>query len=124
MRYVEEELQGRPQPISKPTIRGRQQLMQAQIHKCGKTGDEVPPVAHTIDTIAEGFAGGGETSLTRKCYVRQVMHVAELPINFVAANIPDLNFSPRDLEGISPHNDDPLAVVVQFLDFKSKATSL
>lgn len=79
--------------------------------------EEIPPVQHTLNTISGGFAGGGETSSARRIYVCQVMQTSSSSQTSMVHNVPELSFSPKDFEGISPHEDDPLVVVVQVLNY-------
>ncbi|KAK2444491.1 hypothetical protein QL285_015516 [Trifolium repens] len=82
------------------------------------TGDarekDQPRIA--VNTIAGGFAGGGNSNSARKRYVRKserelgvVGHVSFPPA-------PDLSFSPKDATDIAPHDDDPLVIQVQILN--------
>lgn len=38
-------------------------------------------VCHTLNTIADGFCGGGETRFTHKMYAHKVLNIEDLPKN-------------------------------------------
>jgi hypothetical protein len=69
-----------------------------------------------VNTIAGGFAGGGESSSARRRYLRRTDREA-YSINHVALPpAPDLSFSPDDAKGVVPHDDDPLVIQIQILN--------
>ncbi|GAU31015.1 hypothetical protein TSUD_393000 [Trifolium subterraneum] len=74
-------------------------------------GKETARVA--VNTIAGGFAGGGESNLARKRYLRGIIDATN-NINHAKHTefpaTPNLSFSPRDASGIVPHDDDPLVI--------------
>ncbi|GAU44606.1 hypothetical protein TSUD_240980 [Trifolium subterraneum] len=82
------------------------------------TGDEKdkdqPRVA--VNTIAGGFAGGGESRDSRMRYLRKIIHETNLVGSMVASPTPEISFSASDGEGIFPHDDDPLVIQVQILN--------
>jgi len=65
------------------------------------------PVLGDFNTIAGGFAGGGQTCSARKRYVRSVMTMAKIerPKKVLA-----IVFSSEDLKGVVPHEDDPIVL--------------
>ncbi|XP_027915149.1 uncharacterized protein LOC114174510 [Vigna unguiculata] len=67
------------------------------------------PVLGDFNTIAGGFAEGGQTSSARKRYVRSVMTTAKIerPKKVLA-----IVFSSEDLKGVVPHEDDPIVLSV------------
>lgn len=65
---------------------------------------------HTLNTIAGRFAGNGESSSSRKRYVRQVMYVANAPHTESGALVLVLCFSHRVAEGIITHEGDPMVI--------------
>lgn len=68
---------------------------------------------HSLNTIVGGFSGGGETSSTRKRYVRIVMHVRrESPLE-ETDNQATITFSKKDAKGVIPHKDDLMVIKVQ-----------
>lgn len=70
----------------------------------GKHGDEetfnkeMEPAIGTINTIACGFRGGGDTQKARKRHVRAVSSVQEIPFGF---QHPDIVVSTVDLRELS-----------------------
>ena len=74
---------------------------------------------HTLNTISGGFAGGGESSTSWKNYARQIMLVDEGSRSF-AERSPDITFSTEDFEGVIPHEDDPMVITLQILNWNIK----
>jgi hypothetical protein len=70
----------------------------------------------TVNTTAEGFAGGGESSSARKRYLRRSGREAHLINHVDVPPAPDLSFSPSDAKGEVPQDDDPLVIQVQILN--------
>jgi hypothetical protein len=66
-----------------------------------------------VNTIAGGFAGGGESSSARKRYLRWTERETHSANNVTFPPTPDLSFSPKDTRGMVPHDDDPLVIQVQ-----------
>ncbi|XP_057428801.1 uncharacterized protein LOC130722168 [Lotus japonicus] len=79
-----------------------------------------PPVG-TINTIAGGFGGGGDTHAARKRHVRAVNSVHEVAFGFVH---PDITISMADFEGIKPHKDDPIVVQLRMNSFNVRRVLL
>jgi hypothetical protein len=77
-------------------------------------GKDQPRIA--VNTIAGGFAGGGNSNSARKRYVRKSERESGVVghVSFPAA--PYLSFSPKDATDIVPHDDDPLVIQVQILN--------
>jgi len=67
------------------------------------------PVLGDFNTIAGGFAGGGQTSSAWKRYVRSIMTAAKIER---PKKVPDIVFSSEDLKGVVPHEDDPIVLSV------------
>ncbi|GAU41233.1 hypothetical protein TSUD_280320, partial [Trifolium subterraneum] len=82
-------------------------------------GKEKETIRVAVNTIAGGFAGGGESSSARKRYLRGIINAID-NINCTTrsdfSQVPDLSFSPKDASGIVPHDDDPLVIQVQILN--------
>jgi len=74
---------------------------------------------HTLNTISGGFAGGGESSASRKNYARQIMLVDEGSRTFTEKSS-DITFFAKDFEGIIPHDDDPMVITLQILNWNIK----
>jgi hypothetical protein len=77
-------------------------------------GKDKPRIA--VNTIAGGFAGGGNFNAARKRYVRKFERESNVVglVSFPLA--PDMSFSPKDATDIVPHDDDPLVIQVQILN--------
>jgi len=74
---------------------------------------------HTLNTVSGGFAGGGESSASRKNYARQIMLINEGSHVF-AEKSSDITFSPKDFEGVVPHDNDPMVITLQILNWNIK----
>ncbi|XP_057425615.1 uncharacterized protein LOC130718979 [Lotus japonicus] len=70
----------------------------------------------TINTIAGGFGGGGDTASARRRHVRAVTSVQqyETPFGF---QHPDIVISSADFKGIKTHKDDPVVVMMRINSF-------
>ncbi|XP_024630733.1 uncharacterized protein [Medicago truncatula] len=77
-----------------------------------------PKECHTLNTISGGFAGGGESSASRKKYVRQVMFIDDRATN--SENEQDITFTSDDYEGVVPHDDDPMVITLQIFNWDVK----
>ncbi|XP_057455923.1 uncharacterized protein LOC130747102 [Lotus japonicus] len=84
--------------------------------------DLEPPVG-TINTIASGFGGGGETTSTRRRHVRAVTSVQQYEIPFGFQH-PDIVISSADFEGIKTHKDDPVVVMIRINSFNVRRVLL
>ncbi|XP_057448666.1 uncharacterized protein LOC130740169 [Lotus japonicus] len=84
--------------------------------------DIEPPVG-TINTIAGGFGGGGDTASARRRHVRAVMSVREYEAPF-GFHHPDIVISSVDFEGIKTHKDDPVVVMVRINSFNVRRVLL
>ncbi|XP_057425616.1 uncharacterized protein LOC130718980 [Lotus japonicus] len=84
--------------------------------------DLEPPVG-TINTMAGGFGGGGDTPSVRRRHVRAVTSVQEnaTPFSF---HHPDIVISSADFEGIKTHKDDPVVVMVRINNFNVRRVLL
>ncbi|MCI58034.1 hypothetical protein A2U01_0079287, partial [Trifolium medium] len=65
-----------------------------------------------VNTIAGGFAGGGESRATRKRYLRKIIHETNLVEHVSFSSTPEISFSASDGDGVYPHDDDPLVIQV------------
>jgi hypothetical protein len=74
----------------------------------------------SVNTIAGGFAGGGESSNARKRYVRRAEFEAKFVGHTSISSTPDLSFTKEDKREVMPHDDDPLVIQVQILNFDVK----
>ncbi|CAJ2645421.1 unnamed protein product [Trifolium pratense] len=77
---------------------------------------EPPKERISVNTIAGGFSGGGESSLARKRYVRRAISEIYLVRQPQPLDVPDLVFTARDGLEVAPHDDDPLVIQVQILN--------
>jgi hypothetical protein len=67
---------------------------------------------HTLNTISDGFAGGGKSSSSRKKYVRQVMLCQEYETPASGREL-DISFTTKDFRDVIPHDDDPMVITLQ-----------
>jgi hypothetical protein len=65
-----------------------------------------------VNTIAGGFAGGGESNNARKRYVRRSEFEAKFVGHTSISSTPDLSFTKEDKREVMPHDDDPLVIQV------------
>ncbi|XP_057426260.1 uncharacterized protein LOC130719666 [Lotus japonicus] len=77
----------------------------------------------TINTIAGGFGGGGDTASARRRHVRAVTLVQqyETPFGF---QYQDIVISSTDFEGIKTHKDDPVVVMIRINSFNVRRVLL
>ena len=85
-----------------------------------REGHETKTTRHTLNTIAGGFAGGGETSSARKRYARTVMHVDQKMTDEPEDNPGTVTFSKKDAAGVLAHDNDPMVIKVQIRDWSIK----
>ncbi|GAU51689.1 hypothetical protein TSUD_415030, partial [Trifolium subterraneum] len=78
--------------------------------------DEKEPKRIADNTIAGGFAGGGESRAAIKCYLRRIIQETNMVAHISSPRAPEISFSPSDGEGVFPHDDDPLVIQVQILN--------
>lgn len=69
---------------------------------------------HTLHAISGGFSEGGESSTSQKKYIRQVM-LCEEDNKQTLTREPEITFTPKDFQGIIPHDDDPMVITLQIL---------
>ncbi|GAU10592.1 hypothetical protein TSUD_418170 [Trifolium subterraneum] len=81
-----------------------------------REGDEKEPKRIAVNTIAGGFAGGGESKAARKRYLRRIIQETNTVAHISSSRAPEISFSPSDGEGVFPHDDDPLVIQVQILN--------
>ncbi|CAJ2644717.1 unnamed protein product [Trifolium pratense] len=77
---------------------------------------EPPKERISVNTIAGGFSGGGESSSARKRYVRRAISEIYLVRQPQPLDVPDLAFTAKDGLEVAPHDDDPLVIQVQILN--------
>lgn len=77
-----------------------------------------PKERNTLNTISGGFARGGESNTSRKRYVRQVMFIDHRAIN--SEREQGITFTLDDYEGVVPHDNDPMVVTLQILNWDAK----
>lgn len=65
-----------------------------------------------IHSIFGGFKGGGLTSSSWKRYIHSINSVYAKDCG-ECGNHPDITFTVRDFEGIQPHEDDPIVVILR-----------
>ncbi|XP_059669299.1 uncharacterized protein LOC132314452 [Cornus florida] len=78
-----------------------------------------------IKVILGGFAGGGETSSTRRAYARRIWNFSEVnevgvtspPMKLPRVEEPVITFSEEDDKGIHQLHDDPLVVSMVVANF-------
>ena len=75
---------------------------------------------HTLNTISGDFAGGGETSSTKKRYARSVMHVLQNSLPGKEGRPIVIGFSRQDSEGVPTHENDLMLIKVQIHDWGVK----
>ena len=73
----------------------------------------------TLNTILGGFAGGVESSASRKNYARQIMFIDEGSHGF-AEKSSDITFSAKDFKSVVPHDNDPMVITLQILNWNIK----
>ncbi|GAU30548.1 hypothetical protein TSUD_65580 [Trifolium subterraneum] len=78
--------------------------------------DEKEPKRIAVNTIAGGFAGGGESKAVRKRYLGRIIQETNTVAHVSSSRAPEISFSPSDGEGVFPHDDDPLVIQVQILN--------
>ncbi|XP_057425972.1 uncharacterized protein LOC130719364 [Lotus japonicus] len=84
--------------------------------------DLEPPVG-TINTIAGGFSGGGDTQAARRGHVKAVSSVQDFSIPFGFQH-PNIVISSADFEGFKTHKDDPVVVMVRINNFNMRRVLL
>ncbi|XP_052730552.1 uncharacterized protein LOC108324378 [Vigna angularis] len=69
------------------------------------------PLRGHINTISEGFAGGGSSSSARKRHVRalQSVHLVDKP----RRSMPPITFSDEDFHAPDPDQDDPMVITAE-----------
>ena len=78
-----------------------------------------PPLRGTINTISEGFAGGGSTTTARKKHLRVVQSVNAVSAP-VRRNMPPITFTSDDVKAIDTKQDDPMVITVDIENFAVK----
>ncbi|GAU40667.1 hypothetical protein TSUD_397790 [Trifolium subterraneum] len=78
--------------------------------------DEKEPKRIAVNTIAGGFAGGGDSKAARKRYLRRFIQETNMVAHVSSSRAPEISFSPSDGEGVFPHDDNPLVIQVQILN--------
>ncbi|XP_057446220.1 uncharacterized protein LOC130738281 [Lotus japonicus] len=71
-----------------------------------------------IHSIFGGFRGGGTTNSARKRYVHYINAVYSNDWGSWAINQPDIIFTVRDFEGVQPHEDDPIVVMLRIAEYE------
>ena len=76
----------------------------------GMNQEHEVPIHGEINTIFEGFSGGGCTASQRKKYIREVMAVEGQE----ADHIPDVDlvFTKADRQDVVPHDNNPMVISV------------
>ena len=82
---------------------------QALVTAGANQGHEVP-IHREINTISEGFSGGGCTASQRKKYAREVMAV-EVQQEDQSPDV-DLVFTKADLQDVIPHGNDSVVILL------------
>ncbi|PNX91900.1 gag-pol polyprotein [Trifolium pratense] len=106
-KFIEDAAEGRVVVPKKP----RQQVQDSSERR-----EEPPKERVSVNTIAGGFAGGGESSSARKRYVRQALSETFFVGKSSSNPLPDLAFTAKDGLEVAPHDDDPLVIQVQILN--------
>ena len=81
--------------------------------------DDRPPLRGTINTISGGFAGGGNSSSSRKRHLRAV-HSVHISTGRSWKKMPPITFTDADFKGVDPKQDDPMVVTVEVENFAVK----
>jgi len=76
----------------------------------------VTPVRRVINTIAEGFAGGGPSASGRKKHLRNIQAVHHVYTR-MARSMSPITFTDRDFKAIDPKQDDPMVITVTIDEF-------
>ncbi|XP_057432334.1 uncharacterized protein LOC130725096 [Lotus japonicus] len=84
---------------------------------------DIDPPVGTINTIAGGFGGGGDTASARRRHVRAVTSVQQYRAPFGFQH-PDIVISSADFEGVKMHKDDPVVVMVRINSFNVRRVLL
>ncbi|GAU32151.1 hypothetical protein TSUD_68220 [Trifolium subterraneum] len=84
--------------------------------KCYQLKDLIKKLISSVNSIAGGFAGGGESKAARKRYLRRIIQETNTVAHVSSSRAPEISFSPSDGEGVFPHDDDPLVIQVQILN--------
>ncbi|XP_057444038.1 uncharacterized protein LOC130736212 [Lotus japonicus] len=71
-----------------------------------------------IQSIFGGFRGGGITNSARKRYVHSINVVYSNDWGSWATNQPDITFTVRDFEGVQPHEDDLIVVMLMIAEYE------
>ncbi|XP_057452261.1 uncharacterized protein LOC130744083 [Lotus japonicus] len=71
-----------------------------------------------IHSIFGGFRGGGMTNSSRKRYVHSINAVYANDWGSWGINQPDIIFTVKDFEGVQPHEDDPIVVMLKIADYE------
>lgn len=85
----------------------------------GKSVNEVQEArvtGHTLNTIARGFTGRGEPTLSRKRYAREVMYIQQKLISEEGENPTIISFSRKYVEGLLDHENGQIVIKVQIHD--------
>jgi len=72
------------------------------------------PIHGDLNTIAEGFSRGGNSTSKRKGYMQVVMSLNTM--RYGSLTEPSLYFTSSDLEYVFPHEDDPVVISVVTVD--------
>jgi len=72
-----------------------------------------------INTISEGFAGGGCSSSSRKKHLRAVQFVHAVS-RVPRRRMPQITFSDSDFQGVDPNQDDPVVITIELENFAAK----
>jgi len=81
--------------------------------------DDRPPLRGTINTISEGFTGGGRSSSSRKKHLRAVQSVHAVSGRTIR-RMPPITFSDADFQGTDPNQDDPMVITIEVESFAVK----
>src|ERR1044072_6464265 len=79
--------------------------------------------AGLLNSIIGGFSGGGVTSSARKKSQRAMFKVSLTEDNSMVGLAqskqwrPMITFAPEDFEGIQPHFDEPMVVILRLANF-------
>ena len=67
---------------------------------------------HTLNTITDGFGGGGKTSSTKNKYAPTVIHVFEDIANVQEQDLNPVSFFEKDVVSIMANENDPMILKV------------
>lgn len=87
-------------------------------HRCHNPDDR-PPLCRTINTISEGFVGGGRSSSFGKKNLRAAQSVHAI-FGSSQRRMSPITFSYSDFQGTDRNQEDPMVIIVEVENFAVK----